>query len=249
MKNNKFNMLFRKFIFILFLFTFIINSHNTFSQDVTSRIPFVEISGEAKKIIEYDQVHLTYHFSAVDQNNLHATIILNRIISEIKTELEKYKLLKFNIYGPNTELNYLKIDPKEEYISKNLEKNGYKSNASFNIYTSEFDLISEITTLMLENGATMEAPHFFLSRDDDIQRQLKIDAALDGVAKAKELIEALGGKAGRIISITDRSGAPLGAADISFRHHRGDNTVWMPVKPSPVQLQTTVTVKVEIIQP
>ena len=102
---------------------------------------------------------------------------------------------------------------------------------------------------MLENGATMEAPHFFLSRDDDIQRQLKIDAALDGVAKAKELIEALGGKAGRIISITDRLGAPLGAADISFRHHRGDNTVWIPVKPSPVQLQSNVTVNVEIIQP
>ena len=95
----------------------------------------------------------------------------------------------------------------------------------------------------------MEAPHFFLSRDDDIKRQLKIDAALDGVTKAKELIEALGGKAGRIISITDLSGGPIGEADISFRHHRGDNPVWMPVKPSPAQLQSNVTVKVEIIQP
>ena len=118
MKHNKINMIFKKFIFVLFLFAFTINSHKTFSQDVTSRIPFFEISGEAKKTLEYDQVHLTYNFSAIDQNSLHATIILNRIISEIKTELEKYKLVKFNIYGPNTELNYLKIDPKEQYIKK-----------------------------------------------------------------------------------------------------------------------------------
>lgn len=216
-------------------------------------VPYVEVTGKAEHVLDYDRVRLAYDFVAEGRDSADVTKgVADRLSKAVKAlEAAGYRGPDVEVSGPRTTPRYAQVrEDRAPVTTEGRRLDGYESRGSIVLRTGDFGAISRLTGLMLDQGASMQDPSFFLSRGDELQRDLAPEAARDALSRARRLIEGVGAKPGRVLSIIagDASGPVVYAMPMAARS-KAPAAVDIPLAPGQAHLAYSLTMRVEILQP
>ncbi len=217
-------------------------------------VPYIEVKGTAERVLDYDRVNLTFDFSVEGRDSTDVTKRIAERLSKAVQALEAagYKGPDVEVSGPRTEAKYGEVRETRGSVStQTMRITGYESSAAVIVRTGDFSAISRLTGLMLDQGANMEQPAYYLARGDEINRELAPEAARDALARARRIIEGAGAKAGRILLITTQEtpAAPRALQVMEMTSVRSAAAVDIPHRPGQAFLSYAVVMRVEIVQP
>ncbi len=120
---------------------------------------------------------------------------------------------------------------------------------------SDLERAPKLFASIAESGALLSPAEFAVSKEDEEERKLGAQAVKSGMEQARALIEAAGGKPGKILSIVDSQPYAVARPDMSTARMKAyaaappPPTVPVPMRPGKATLERSMTVHVEVISP
>lgn len=213
------------------------------AQD-SARAAYAEATGHAERETAFDRVRLGFRFVAESRESGPSTKdVADRLSASAKAlEGEGVAGADIEVEGPRTQIKYAQSREGARRID------GYETQGAVFVTTSDLTSVSKLATLMVGRGAAMDEPGYFVAKQAEAERDLAAEAARDGVAQARRLIEAVGAKPGRILFIGEPGGGGPRPMDFALRKAAAPS-LDIPVRPGKALLTKSVVVRVEILAP
>jgi uncharacterized protein YggE len=116
------------------------------------------------------------------------------------------------------------------------------------VTTTDFKKIPKILAAATGAGALVSSPTFEVANLADEQARLGVEAVRSALVRARQLAEASGARAGRILSIVDERSGRTPPEPRTLAMSAGDAAPELPILPGRAMLQHVVTVRVELAQ-
>lgn len=112
--------------------------------------------------------------------------------------------------GPDIETLYKHVyNAQGQEIYEKREPNGFRATYRLTIRTKDLALLGKLVPQLTDAKATIDSISFNISDLAAIRAKLEAKAVADGIARAKEQIEAAGVKPGRVLAIGTPAAAPV----------------------------------------
>jgi uncharacterized protein YggE len=213
--------------------------------------PYVQATGTARSEIAFDRAIVPFTLRAEGANADDVSRELGDKSRQIVDALSQIGVTDPNlrINGPLLSVIYASVtDDQGGRRTERPKPDGVRGEVVFRVTTTDFKKIPKILSTASGAGALLSSPTFEVADLAGERRRLALEALRSALAHARELAEASGGHAGRVLSVIDqRGGRP--PADPRTLALAGNADAEFPVLPGRATLEHSVTVRVEIVQP
>ncbi len=216
-------------------------------------VPFVQVSGLARGEAAFDRALVPFTL----RSEMASAEEVSRDLAEKSRQLVD-ALSQIGLAEPNVRLNgpllsIIYTTTTEEEGGKRIERRvpgGVRGDVSFQVRVTDFKKIPKIITVATAAGGLVATPMFEVANLDEERARLGVEAVKSALSRARRLVEAAGGKAGRVISITEERGGrvPLDQP-LARALSASEPAPELPVMPGRALLEQGVTLRLEILQP
>lgn len=222
-----------------------------FAQAPRPDVPFVQVTGTARGEVAFDRAIVPFTISSEAATGDDVTRDLAEKSKQIVDALSQIGVTDphLRINGPLLSVVYNNVT--EDQGGRKVESRqqaGIHGEVFFRVTTGDFRKIPKVLAAASGAGALLSSPTFEVANLSEERAKLGVEAVRSALAQARQLAEASGGRAGRVLSIVDeRAGRPpIEPRTLAMAR---DATPELPVMPGRAMLEHAVTVRVEIVQP
>jgi uncharacterized protein YggE len=214
--------------------------------------PYVEVTGTARGEVAFDRAIVPFTLRTETATAEDASRELAQKSREVADALSQIGISEANlrINGPLLSVIYNNVT--EEQGGRKVERRapaGIRGEVSFRVTTGDFKKIPKILAAATNSGALVSSPAFEVANLAEEQARLGVEAVRSALARARQLAEAAGARAGRILSIVDERSGRQPVEPRTLAMAAGDAPPEVPVLPGRATLQHAVTLRVELTQP
>ena len=221
-------------------------------------VPFVQVTVTAKGEFAYDRVTLPFQFASDGASSEGVT---RELAQKTTRALDMLKLAgvadnDIVISGPQVSVRY-EIQ-RERNGTETRERRvpaGFTGHVDMRVTLGDLERAPKLFASIAESGALLSPPEFSVSKEDEEERKLGTQAVKSGMEQARALIEAAGGKPGKILSIIDSQPYAVARADMSTARMKAfaaappPPTIPVPMRPGKATLERSMTVQIEVVTP
>ncbi len=199
MTDKKINNLF--LWILLFLIAIFLFSEKNLNVNLSGndKSNIINITGEAKKSVSPDIVRINFTVSEKSKRQDESSERVNKRVNEIIDKIrdlgiskKDIKTLSYNIYP-----QYNWIKGKSEFV-------GYNVSQRVEIKNDNFDLTSDILSILTEARVdNLNGPYFEVEKIDEIKEELREEAIDDAKEKAEKIADELGINLTKIVSFRE----------------------------------------------
>lgn len=203
----------------------------------------VTVVGQAKIQQKSQIATFAAGVTAVNDNKEVAVREVNKKIETIIQSVKDFGIKPEDIKTQNLSIYQGEQTYYEEGVAKS-KPGQWRVNNSIDITLRDVDRASQLTDLLSESGATnVYGPNFSFEDTQDIETSLLEDAIKDARKKAEIIAASSGRKLGKIISVTEGTGAPTSFIPFSLDRGGGGGA---SLEPGSGTVAKTVTVVFEL---